>query len=487
MRAFVSLGANIGRPALQLLEATGRLTAAGLGPVGVSRVYETEPQGGRPQPWFVNAVLALETEIGPEALLGELLAVEAAMGRLRDVRWGPRAIDLDLLLYGDQRRNGPDLILPHPRLHERAFALVPLAEVAPPGLVVPGHGPLAQLARKTAAQQVVRPLGMFPGYPPPLPGPRGHLLALLEASRGSPLSGQALASALGTSRAAVWKHMQRLRADGHGVVGQPGTGYMLPAEETVAPLPPTGVGALSVGCVGRILHVLPRVDSTNRLARDLGLQGACEGTVVLAAEQTSGRGRRGRSFASPTGGVYLSAVLRPPVPPAEAGRCTLLAALAVCEALEGFGAQLAIKWPNDVLLPGGKVCGILLEMVAREDQVDFLVLGMGINVCTAPEGVGAAALWDGDRHPARAEVARAVLARLDAAYAALRAGRWPQMLDGWRRRATTLGRRVRVDMAGGRVLEGVARDVQNDGALLLDADGATEVIYAGDVTHLHPN
>ncbi len=486
MRAYVSLGANIGRPVLQLLEAVGRLTADGLQPVAVSGAYETEPQGGPPQPWYTNCVVAIDTDIPPEGLLAALNAVEDAMGRQRATRWGPRVIDLDLLLYGDVVRDTPELTLPHPRLHERAFALVPLAELAP-GLLLPGHGPVERLARALAGRQAVRPLGPLPGFAARPPGTRGRLLGLLEAAAGTAVSGERLARDLGVSRAAVWKHVDRLRREGFPVEGGRG-GYRLSADLTTAPLPAGAIGRLEVRRVGRVLHVLPRVDSTNRLARDLGLQGAPEGTVILASEQTAGRGRRGRAFASPAGGVYLSCILRPVLPPAQATRCTLLAALAVCEALEGFGLAPVIKWPNDVLLPGGKVAGILLEMVAREDQVDFLVLGMGINVSRAPAGVGAASVWEAGAPVARAAVARAVLERLDVAYARLTAGRWPEVLEGWRRRSVTLGAQVRVDLADGPPIEGLAKDVQEDGALLVDSGGgAPLVVYAGDVTHLRPS
>lgn len=485
MRAYVSLGANLGRPQAQLLEAIGRLTAAGLGPLAVSSAYATEPQGGPPQPWYTNCAVALETGLGPEALLAELRAVEDAMGRQRTQRWGPRVIDLDLLLYGEVEWHTPELELPHPRLHERAFALVPLAELAP-HLVLPGRGPVQQLARGLAGLQAIRPLGPLPGYDPPPAGTRGRLLGMLEAADGAVLSGQRLADDLGISRAAVWKQMRRLRAAGLAIRGSPGSGYQLEMEATHAPLTPSALGRLEVERVGRIVHVLARVDSTNRWARDLGAEGAPEGTVILTSEQTAGRGRRGRAFASPPGGVYFSCILRPPLAPAQATRCTLLAALAVCEALEGLGLAPEIKWPNDVLLPAGKVAGILLEMVAREDQVEYLVLGVGINVCQAPADVGAAAIWDAGPRPARADVARAVLARLDAGYARLLAGAWDGLLAGWRQRASTPGTRVRVEMAHGPAIEGVAKDVQEDGALLVDSGGRTLVVYAGDVTHLRP-
>jgi len=148
-RAYVGLGANLGereetlRAAVAGLEATG-----GVEVVAVSAFRETEPVGYVDQPRFLNGAVALETSLTPRELLDALLAVERSLGRTRDgPRFGPRTIDLDLLLYGDESLDEPGLTVPHPRLHERAFALEPLAELEP-GLVVPGHGPLDTLIRK---------------------------------------------------------------------------------------------------------------------------------------------------------------------------------------------------------------------------------------------------------------------------------------------------------------------------------------------------
>lgn len=148
-RAYVGLGANLGereetlRAAVAGLEATG-----GVEVLAVSAFRETDPVGYVDQPRFLNGAVALETTLTPRELLDALLAVERSLGRTRDgPRFGPRTIDLDLLLYGDESLDEPGLTVPHPRLHERAFALEPLAELEP-GLVVPGHGPLETLIRK---------------------------------------------------------------------------------------------------------------------------------------------------------------------------------------------------------------------------------------------------------------------------------------------------------------------------------------------------
>jgi 2-amino-4-hydroxy-6-hydroxymethyldihydropteridine diphosphokinase len=146
MRAYVGLGANIGDPAAALAAALAELAAEpGIELVAVSSVRETEPVGYEDQPRFLNAAAALETVLTPRELLDRLLAVERGLGRTRTgPRYGPRTIDLDLLLYGAERIDEPGLEVPHPRLHERRFALEPLAELDP-GLVVPGHGPVGAL------------------------------------------------------------------------------------------------------------------------------------------------------------------------------------------------------------------------------------------------------------------------------------------------------------------------------------------------------
>ena len=145
-RAYVGLGANLGdreatlRRALELLGAT-----PGVDVVAFSSFRETDPVGYLDQPRFVNAAAAVETDLPPSELLDALLAVERELGRTRDgPRFGPRTIDLDLLVYGEQRLDEPGLVVPHPRLHERRFVLEPLAEIAP-GLVVPGLGPVERL------------------------------------------------------------------------------------------------------------------------------------------------------------------------------------------------------------------------------------------------------------------------------------------------------------------------------------------------------
>lgn len=154
--AYVALGANLGDPVAtvkQAVEALKTLPRSRL--LAASSLYRTAPVGLKDQPDFINAVAALETELTPAALLDELFAIEARFGRQRSVRNAPRTLDLDLLLHGDIRSDNPAIILPHPRMHERAFVLAPLAEIAP-ALAIPGHGAIAALRERCAEQNIER-------------------------------------------------------------------------------------------------------------------------------------------------------------------------------------------------------------------------------------------------------------------------------------------------------------------------------------------
>ncbi|MDI6747648.1 MAG: 2-amino-4-hydroxy-6-hydroxymethyldihydropteridine diphosphokinase [Rhodocyclaceae bacterium] len=154
--AYVALGANLGDPITTVRAAIESLRGlAGTRRLAVSSLYRTAPVGLRNQPDFINAVAALEASGTADDLLADLFAIEAAFGRVRSMKNAPRTLDLDLLLFGDKRYDTPGLTLPHPRLTERAFVLVPLAEIAPT-LVINGHGPIADLLAKVVGQRIER-------------------------------------------------------------------------------------------------------------------------------------------------------------------------------------------------------------------------------------------------------------------------------------------------------------------------------------------
>ncbi len=314
--------------------------------------------------------------------------------------------------------------------------------------------------------------------------------AILEILRGegSYLSGEELGRRLGISRAAVWKAIQRLRRQGYRIEAQLGRGYRLLS-------PPRGLNVHEIrrglGCklLGRKVHLAEEVASTNTWAFERALKGAEEGEVFLAEAQSGGKGRMGRRWFSPPGvNLYLSVVLRPRIPPAKVPLLTLTAAVAAAEAVEEVTGLLPeIKWPNDLLLKGKKFGGILAEARAEADLVDFVILGIGINVNLSAEELPdeiapmATSLKEGiGREVDRVVLLRELLKRLERWYLTLVRGGGEEVLKRWEELAAVRGREVEVKLMGER-LRGVVMGVDEDGALLLHTPSGVKRVVAGDL------
>ncbi|MCD6554008.1 MAG: biotin--[acetyl-CoA-carboxylase] ligase [Anaerolineae bacterium] len=240
--------------------------------------------------------------------------------------------------------------------------------------------------------------------------------------------------------------------------------------------------------IGRRVVVYPRVGSTNDEAKRLAEDGAPEGTLVVADEQTAGRGRLQRTWWAPAGtALLMSLILRPDLAPHQAQRLTMLCSLAICDAIAGTtGLVPAVKWPNDVLLRGRKVCGILTELGIEGPRLAYAVVGMGVNVNVDFGGAGelthtaTSLAQELGREVSRLELLRAILINVEERYARLRAGESPHA--EWAARLATLGQRVIVTTPTEQ-LSGIAEGVDADGALLLrDENGVLRHILAGDVT-----
>ena len=207
------------------------------------------------------------------------------------------------------------------------------------------------------------------------------LLAALSAAQGECISGQQLAQQLGVSRAAVHKAAAALAAQGYALEAAPRRGYRLAGGDPFC--------AEAVGEYDAPIYLYDKLESSNRTAKTLALEGTPHGTMVLTSQQTAGRGRLGRRFESPAGkGIYLSLVLRPGLPMTEAQAVTVSAAVAVCRAVKRLcGLDLGIKWVNDLYYNGKKVCGILTEAGAdiESGQLEWLVVGIGLNLTSRPE------------------------------------------------------------------------------------------------------
>ncbi len=316
------------------------------------------------------------------------------------------------------------------------------------------------------------------------------IIELFRESQGETISGEELGNLLKISRTAVWKHVRTLKELGYRIKAVPSRGYRLEscpdrliAEEISARLDTRRVGK-NIICFGI-------TDSTNLTAFQLGEQGAAEGTVVIAEEQSRGKGRLGRHWESPGGvNLYCSVILRPPIMPSMAPQFTLLSSVAVAKTIEATTSlSPRIKWPNDILVNSMKVSGMLNEMSAEMEKINFIVLGIGVNLNMRREQFP-----DDLRHPAsslflesgtpvyRVEFARALITALDRLYDAyLKEGITP-IREQWVARSAFLGKRIKVSF---REVEysGVAAGIDDNGALLLERDdGVIEKILAGDVS-----
>ncbi|WP_135828721.1 biotin--[acetyl-CoA-carboxylase] ligase [Halorussus halobius] len=317
---------------------------------------------------------------------------------------------------------------------------------------------------------------------------------VLRALADGPVAGPDLADDLGVSRNAVWKHVEALREAGFEIASTD-AGYALDG------VPEYGGPAVEFGLDAPFsVEHHDAVASTNDRARQLAREGAAD-VAVLADEQTGGRGRLDREWSSPPGGVWLSLVLRPDLPPAHAPALTLAAAVAVTDAAREAGVPAEITWPNDVLVTepsersddgrgdaaagdrgGRKLAGVLTEMEGEADRVSWVVVGVGVNANVAADALPPDATSVAEqvgRVDRRAFVQR-VLERFDE----LR-GDPEAALAAWRERSATLGRRVRVATPSGAVV-GEAVDVAFPGALVVETDDGRERVHAGDCEHLRP-
>lgn len=215
---------------------------------------------------------------------------------------------------------------------------------------------------------------------------KADILKMLAAQGGGFVSGQELSEQLGLSRTAVWKHIHELCDAGYDIESVKKSGYRLKSKPNVLSDAEIQSG-LETEKIGRIVHYVESVPSTQEVAHRLAGEGAAEGTIVVADEQTGGRGRLGRPWHSPKGsGIWTSLILRPHIPPQDAPQLTLLAAVAVVKGIHAAtGLDCDIKWPNDILIHGKKLVGILTELQADPDQVRSVIVGMGINVNATEE------------------------------------------------------------------------------------------------------
>nr|WP_207789037.1 biotin--[acetyl-CoA-carboxylase] ligase [Neobacillus terrae] len=316
---------------------------------------------------------------------------------------------------------------------------------------------------------------------------RKKLLDAFTNAGDSYLSGQAVAELLGCSRTAVWKHIEELRKEGFQLEAVRRKGYRILHTPDRMTEDEIRLG-LKTSFIGRNIDYQESTGSTQKIAHQLSNDDAPEGTVVVAEEQVSGRGRMDRKWHSPKyTGIWMSIILRPNILPARAPQLTLLAAVAVVQAMEEVtGLVPEIKWPNDILINGRKVTGILTELQAEADRINSVIIGIGINVNqeSFPEEIEQTAtslLIEKGEAVSRTELIKSVFAHLEKLYSIyLENGFLPIKLL-WESYAVSIGKTLKARTLTS-VIEGRALGITDDGVLKIeDKDGVIHQVYSADI------
>lgn len=319
-----------------------------------------------------------------------------------------------------------------------------------------------------------------------------RLLNILKGSAGAAITGPELASRLAISRTAVWKHVQKLASLGYTISTHAKSGYRLVDTPDLL-IPEEVLPNLTTTALGRTYHYFDSVDSTNDRLLQLAMQGASHGTVMVAEEQTRGKGRLGRQWLSGARqGISMSILLTTPQPADTAHQTTLLAAISLAKVLDrDYRLKAQIKWPNDVLIDGKKVSGILTEVQSDQDLIRFLVLGIGINVNQQREDFAgplrypatSLALESGARVK-RPQLLAAILNQFEVDYETFLQDGFAVFQALFEEKSSVLSKRVTIH-CGTVEKTGTVTGFTAEGALRLKTDAGEErIIWVGDVTQV---
>ncbi|MFH0733012.1 MAG: biotin--[acetyl-CoA-carboxylase] ligase [Candidatus Omnitrophota bacterium] len=299
------------------------------------------------------------------------------------------------------------------------------------------------------------------------------------------VSGEEISHKLGISRAGIWKYIEKLREKGYDFTATPHLGYKLSHAPDRLFSNELSFG-LNTKIIGKNIIYYDVIDSTNTKCYELAEKNYPQGTVVVAEGQTKGKGRLSRSWISPRyKGIYFSVILKPDILPMQVSKITLLAAVSVASAVRALTQLPAlIKWPNDILINNKKLCGILTEMNAEADKVNFVILGIGINVNAGINALpkGATSLsQEGAKDITRCQLAQKIFQELESNYLSSKKEGFAPVIRKWRNYSSMLGSRVKVISYSDKI-EGQAIGVDEDGALIIRLDnGFQKRILAGDV------
>ena len=311
---------------------------------------------------------------------------------------------------------------------------------------------------------------------------------ILEALKiNAYVSGETLAEQLSISRTAVWKHIKQLQQQGYDITAKPRKGYILnhipdlPLEQEIR-------GGLETSIIGKRIQFFSKVPSTNDVLKKLAKQGESEGTIIIAEEQTNARGRKNRYWNSPKEGLWFSILLRPHIPPQKAMLVTMIASIALTQAIHRtIGLKPMIKWPNDLLIQDKKVCGILTELSAEMDQIEYMIIGIGLNVNnTIPESLQSISVslkQSTHRHISRVMLMQAICIVFDEWYEQLKKGHEERIRSTWLSLSQIEGKTVEIKKERN-TIKGIVKGIDPQGGLIVESDQSIQHILTGDIHYI---
>jgi BirA family transcriptional regulator, biotin operon repressor / biotin---[acetyl-CoA-carboxylase] ligase len=318
---------------------------------------------------------------------------------------------------------------------------------------------------------------------------RKDLLDAFTNADGAYLSGQHIADLIGCSRTAVWKHIEELRKEGFELEAVRRKGYRIVKTPEKITADELRLG-LMTNFIGKNIYYEESVESTQKIAHRLAYENAPEGTVIIAEEQLSGRGRMDRKWHSPKyTGIWMSMILRPNIPLPKSPQLTLLAAVAIVQAIEdATGLLPEIKWPNDILIKGKKVTGILTELQAEADRINSIIIGIGMNVNQTKEDftselqeIATSLLLEKGEKVSRADLIKSIFINLEKLYLLyLKEGFLPIKLL-WEGYAISIGKKITARTLTHSII-GKAQGITDDGVLMIeDEQGKIHHVYSADI------
>ena len=320
------------------------------------------------------------------------------------------------------------------------------------------------------------------------------VLTFLQTHNTEYLSGQDLSDVLKISRVAIWKHIKKIQELGYIIESKQKSGYKLIANSEEL-LPWEITKGLKTKLIGQCAYYYDSLDSTQNQALKITNDIKNNGALVVAAKQTMGKGRSGRKWISPKGGIWISIVLFPKFDISKTTLFPIASSLALAYAIEKmFEISPELKWPNDVTIKGKKVAGMLVDVSLESNKIESLVLGVGINfnvntkeieknLKNTPNFYGVATLKGKNKNQSAIRLIQSFLKELEKIYDSLNGGKTDHIISEWTKRSSTLGKKIEIETINGKV-NGRAIKIDYDGALVLSNNNKSERVIAGDIKHI---